>query len=74
MPNGVILLWFLFTVAAVVFVAIDIRYTPESPIHPESNAGLSDIRSLRELKKPRTASEMAALVDLYALKINQRFF
>ncbi len=32
MLNGVMLLWFLLTAAAVVFVAIDIRHTPESPV------------------------------------------
>ena len=30
--NGVMLLWFLLTAAAVLFVAIDIRPTPESPV------------------------------------------
>ena len=30
--DGVMLLWFLLTAAAVVFVAIDIRSTPESPV------------------------------------------
>ena len=30
--NGVMLLWFLLTAAAVLFVAIDIRTTPESPV------------------------------------------
>jgi Domain of unknown function (DUF4396) len=30
--NGVMLLWFLLTAASVVFVAVDIRYTPESPV------------------------------------------
>jgi len=30
--NGVMLLWFLLTAIAVVFVAIDIRHTPESPV------------------------------------------
>jgi len=30
--NGVMLLWFLLTLAAVLFVAIDIRSTPESPV------------------------------------------
>jgi len=32
MLDGVMLLWFLFTAAAVLFVAIDIRSTPESPV------------------------------------------
>jgi hypothetical protein len=32
MLNGVMLLWFLLTAAAVGFVAIDIRSTPESPV------------------------------------------
>ncbi len=32
MLNGVMLLWFLLTAAAVLFVAIDIRHTPESPV------------------------------------------
>jgi Domain of unknown function (DUF4396) len=32
MLNGVMLLWFLLTAAAVLFVAIDIWYTPESPV------------------------------------------
>jgi hypothetical protein len=32
MLNGVMLLWFLLTAAAVVAVAIDIRHTPESPV------------------------------------------
>jgi len=32
MLNGVMLLWFLLTAAAVVFVAVDIRTTPESPV------------------------------------------
>ena len=32
MLDGVMLLWFLLTAAAVVFVAIDIRSTPESPV------------------------------------------
>jgi hypothetical protein len=32
MLAGVMLLWFLLTAAAVVFVAIDIRRTPESPV------------------------------------------
>jgi Domain of unknown function (DUF4396) len=30
--NGVMLLWFLLTAAAVLFVAIDVRHTPESPV------------------------------------------
>jgi Domain of unknown function (DUF4396) len=30
--NGVMLLWFLLTAAALLFVAIDIRTTPESPV------------------------------------------
>ncbi len=32
MLNGVMLLWFLLTAMAVMFVAIDIRSTPESPV------------------------------------------
>jgi hypothetical protein len=32
MLNGVMLLWFLLTAAAVLFVATDIRHTPESPV------------------------------------------
>ena len=32
MLDGVMLLWFVLTAAAVVFVAIDIRSTPESPV------------------------------------------
>lgn len=32
MLNGVILLWFILTAISVVFVAIDIRSTPESPV------------------------------------------
>ncbi|MDQ2844483.1 MAG: DUF4396 domain-containing protein [Acidobacteriota bacterium] len=32
MLNGIMLLWFLLTAMAVVFVAIDIRSTPESPV------------------------------------------
>jgi Domain of unknown function (DUF4396) len=32
MLNGVMLLWFLLTAAAVLFVAVDIRHTPESPV------------------------------------------
>ncbi len=32
MLSGVMLLWFLLTAAAVIFVAIDIRSTPESPV------------------------------------------
>jgi Domain of unknown function (DUF4396) len=32
MLNGVMLLWFLLTAMAVVFVAVDIRSTPESPV------------------------------------------
>jgi Domain of unknown function (DUF4396) len=32
MPNGVMLLWFLLTAASVLFVAIDIRSTPESAV------------------------------------------
>ena len=32
MLDGVMLLWFLLTAAAVLFVAIDIRSTPESPV------------------------------------------
>jgi hypothetical protein len=32
MLNGVMLLWFLLTAASVLFVAIDIRNTPESPV------------------------------------------
>jgi hypothetical protein len=32
MLEGVMLLWFLLTAAAVLFVAIDIRSTPESPV------------------------------------------
>jgi hypothetical protein len=32
MLNGVMLLWFLLTAAALLFVAIDIRSTPESPV------------------------------------------
>jgi len=30
--DGVILLWFLLTALSVVFVAIDIRSTPEHPV------------------------------------------
>jgi hypothetical protein len=30
--DGVILLWFLLTAAALLFVAVDIRTTPESPV------------------------------------------
>jgi hypothetical protein len=32
MLDGVMLLWFLLTAAAVLFVAVDIRSTPESPV------------------------------------------
>ncbi len=32
MLNGVMLLWFLLTTAALLFVAVDIRNTPESPV------------------------------------------
>jgi hypothetical protein len=32
MLDGVMLLWFLLTAAALLFVAIDIRFTPESPV------------------------------------------
>lgn len=32
MFNGVMLLWFLLTAAAVLFVTVDIRYTPESSV------------------------------------------
>jgi Domain of unknown function (DUF4396) len=32
MLNGVMLLWFLLTAAALLFVAVDIRNTPESPV------------------------------------------
>ena len=32
MLNGVMLLWFVLTAAAILFVAIDIRATPESPV------------------------------------------
>jgi hypothetical protein len=32
MLDGVMLLWFLLTAAALLFVAIDIRSTPESPV------------------------------------------
>src|SRR5215471_1668450 len=32
MLDGVILLWFVLTAIAVLFVAIDIRTTPESPV------------------------------------------
>ena len=32
MLDGVMLLWFLFTAAALLFAAIDIRSTPESPV------------------------------------------
>jgi hypothetical protein len=32
MLNGVMLLWFVLTAAALLFVAIDIRSTPESPV------------------------------------------
>src|SRR5580704_18174355 len=32
MLDGVILLWFVLTAMAVLFVAIDIRTTPESPV------------------------------------------
>jgi hypothetical protein len=32
MLDGVILLWFLLTAAALLFVAVDIRTTPESPV------------------------------------------
>ena len=36
MLDGVMLLWFVLTAAALLFVAIDIRSTPESPC---SNGG-----------------------------------
>jgi hypothetical protein len=32
MLDGVILLWFILTAASVLFVALDIRNTPESPV------------------------------------------
>jgi hypothetical protein len=32
MLDGVMLLWFLLTAAALLFVAVDIRNTPESPV------------------------------------------
>jgi hypothetical protein len=32
MSDGVMLLWFVLTAAPVLFVAIDIRATPESPV------------------------------------------
>ena len=32
MLDGVMLLWFLLAAASLVFVAIDIRSTPESPV------------------------------------------
>ena len=32
MLDGVMLLWFLLTAAALLFVAIEIRSTPESPV------------------------------------------
>ena len=32
MLDGVILLWFLLTAVALIFVAVDIRATPESPV------------------------------------------
>src|SRR3954462_8130728 len=32
MLDGVMLLWFLLTAAALLFVAVDIRTTPESPV------------------------------------------
>src|SRR5437764_13323326 len=32
MLEGVILLWFVLTAAALLFVAVDIRTTPESPV------------------------------------------
>jgi hypothetical protein len=32
MLDGVMLLWFVLTAAALLFVAIDIRSTPESPV------------------------------------------
>jgi glucan phosphoethanolaminetransferase (alkaline phosphatase superfamily) len=32
MLDGVMLLWFVLTAAALLFVAIDIRTTPESPV------------------------------------------
>ncbi len=32
MLNGIILTWFVLTALSVVFVAIDIRSTPESPV------------------------------------------
>jgi Domain of unknown function (DUF4396) len=32
MLDGVMLLWFLLTAAALLFVAVDIRFTPESPV------------------------------------------
>jgi hypothetical protein len=32
MLDGVLLLWFLLAGAAVIFVAVDIRATPESPV------------------------------------------
>ena len=32
MLDGVVLLWFVLTAAALLFVAVDIRTTPESPV------------------------------------------
>ena len=32
MLDGVMLLWFLLTAASLLFVAVDIRSTPESPV------------------------------------------
>ena len=32
MLDGVMLLWFLLTAASLLFVAVDIRATPESPV------------------------------------------
>jgi hypothetical protein len=32
MLDGIMLLWFLLTAAALLFVAVDIRNTPESPV------------------------------------------
>jgi hypothetical protein len=32
MLDGVMLLWFLLTAGALLFVAVDIRSTPESPV------------------------------------------
>jgi hypothetical protein len=32
MLDGVMLLWFVLTAAALLFVAVDIRTTPESPV------------------------------------------